>query len=256
MFEKIEWHPDRALLNSLVFRLEHFKNDNWEKGKQCFLFYKIKQLVDQYEQAFRRRPGWHPGHILELGMWDRGGLAFWNEILQPEILIGLDITERENSEYFKQYVTSRHLSDRIKTYWNTNQTDRKALCRILEEDFDGYLDLVIDDCSHLYNPTKASFECLFPMMPDGGVYIIEDWAWAHWKEYQAPDHPWASEKPLTLLIDELIEAVGTSNELIRSVEVYQGFAIIERGQLPVSELTDFRLEDHIIRRHLKNSDQK
>ena len=37
------------------------------------------------------------------------------------------------------------------------------------------LDLVIDDASHLYGPTMASFEVLFPRLRPGGLYVIEDW---------------------------------------------------------------------------------
>jgi hypothetical protein len=48
------------------------------------------------------------------------------------------------------------------------------------EQFDGGpLDLVVDDCSHLYEPTRASFNELFPRLRPGGAYVIEDWVWAH-----------------------------------------------------------------------------
>jgi hypothetical protein len=47
-------------------------------------------------------------------------------------------------------------------------------------EFSAPLDLVIDDASHIYGPTKASFQALFPLLRPGGLYLIEDWAWAHW----------------------------------------------------------------------------
>ena len=38
---------------------------------------------------------------------------------------------------------------------------------------------MIDDASHLYEPSLASFETLFPLLRPGGTYIIEDWKWEH-----------------------------------------------------------------------------
>jgi hypothetical protein len=37
------------------------------------------------------------------------------------------------------------------------------------------LDLVIDDASHLYGPSLATFETLFPALREGGLYVLEDW---------------------------------------------------------------------------------
>ena len=42
------------LLGDLVFRLQHTRNDDWELGDQCFVFYKVKPLVDQYERFWMK----------------------------------------------------------------------------------------------------------------------------------------------------------------------------------------------------------
>ena len=50
------------------------------------------------------------------------------------------------------------------------------LAEIVDEAFgDEPLDLVVDDCSHRYKPSRASFNELFPRLRPGGVYVIEDW---------------------------------------------------------------------------------
>ena len=108
--------------------------------------------------------------------------------------------------------------------------------------------MVIDDASHLYEPTRASFEALFPLCVPGGLYIIEDWAWDHWADFASPDHPWAKEERLTRLVIELIEAAGTSTQLISSITVYQGFVAVERGQLQLESAAGFDLADQIVRR--------
>jgi hypothetical protein len=70
-------------------------------------------------------------------------------------------------------VKSRNFDGRIKTYWKTDQADKTRLRTIVETEFDGPLDLLIDDASHLYRQTRASFEALFPLLVPGGLSIIE-----------------------------------------------------------------------------------
>ena len=248
-FEKLIWQEDRLLLDDLVFHLEHYRNDDWELGEDCFVFYKIKHLVDQYARFWSLRGDFRAHNIVELGVWDGGSIAFWFELFQPQKLVGIDILEKKNSRHFEHYITSRGLQERIKIYWGTDQADSGKLRKISAEEFSGPLDLVIDDASHNYELTKASFETLFPRLRPGGLYIIEDWAWGHWEEFQAPDHPWANDTPLTRLVFDLIEATGSSGgiPLIADVTVFQGFAVVERGEMDSAEPTEFELENYISR---------
>ncbi|MFZ3071171.1 MAG: class I SAM-dependent methyltransferase [Anaerolineaceae bacterium] len=156
--------------------------------------------------------------------------------------------DREDSEYFKRYVETRNLTDRIQTYWRVDQGDAQQLKQIVRTEFGDSLDLVVDDASHQYELTKSSFSTLFPMLRPGGLYIIEDWAWAHWPGWQASDHPWAHNVELTRLIFDIVEAIGTSPEMIHSLLVFQGFAVIERGPAVVDPGTVICLEDQILRR--------
>lgn len=248
LFDRLQWLPDRMLLDDLVFRLQHYKNDQWDGGEH-FNFYKIEKLVDQYAAMLKRRPDLHPAHIFELGIWDGGSTAFWFEVFHPAKYVAVDLLDRKDSPYFDRYVASRGLEERVRTYWNTNQAQQDRLLAIVNQDLGASLDLVIDDASHLYWPTLRSFEVLFPCLSPGGLYIIEDWAWGHWPEFFDPKHPFAEDEPLTRIITELIEATGTSTAVISSVTVYEGFAVVERG--PVSPETlgaPFTLESHIKRR--------
>ena len=101
MFEQIDWKEDRALLGNLVFRLEHYALTAGSFWRTLFRFYKIKRLIDQYEQAFAKRPGWRPRHVLEIGMWDGGSLCLSFNLLHPEKMAGLDLKDRTDSEYFR-----------------------------------------------------------------------------------------------------------------------------------------------------------
>src|SRR5215212_120694 len=244
MFEHLTWLDDRVLLGDLVFRIEHARNDRWELGDRCFRFYKTRPLVEQYERFWSNRT-FRPRHMLEIGIWDGGSTAFWWEHLRPEKIIAIDLMDRADSAYFREYVERNELEGRVEPRWRTNQADRAQLRRIVEHDFGGVIDLVIDDGSHRYAPTKASFETIFPLMPAGGLYIVEDWAWEHDSGLQDPSFILGSDQGLSRLVREVIEAAGSSKTLIRSVTVFEGFAVIERGE---DQLVDFRLEDHITRR--------
>jgi SAM-dependent methyltransferase len=248
IFDRVIWRDDRMLLDNLVFRLQHTRNDAWELGDDCFVFYKVKPLVDQYARFLATRPEFQPRNVFELGLWDGGSVAFWFECFQPHKHVGIDFSARGDSAYFRRYVESRGLAGRIATHWSVDQADGERLRAIARQEFDGPLDLVIDDASHLYGPTRASFEALFPLLRPGGLYLIEDWAWAHWKEFQAPSHPWSGETPLTRLIFELVAAAGSSTELIASMAVFQGFVAIERGGAELDARGGFRLARWIANR--------
>jgi hypothetical protein len=243
MFDKLVWQEDRMLLDELVFRLEQVKNTNWELGKDCFIFYKNKGLIDLYQKYWSKNTNFKVNNLFELGLWDGGSVAFWFEILQPQKHVGIDLQQRGDSKYFKKYINARQINDRIKTYWSTNQADSAKLREIVNREFGSEsLDLVIDDASHLYEPTKVSFETLFPLLCPGGLYIIEDWAWWHWKRL---DPIFSGQTPLSKLIFELLEVAGSSTNIIENIVIYRGFTVIERGKDKKITSGDFKLDNHI-----------
>jgi hypothetical protein len=246
VFEHLTWLPDRVLLGDLVFRLEHAQSTSWELGDDCFRFYKNREIVDQYAR-FWGTTRFRPRRMLEIGIWDGGSAAFWFEHLRPERLVAIDLQDREDNAYFRRYVDARGLHEQVRTRWRTNQADRTRLRSIVADDLGSAVDLVIDDGSHLSAPTRATFETVFPLLPAGGLYIIEDWAWEHWPEFQDPGHFWAGEESLAPLVGDLVAATGSSKTLIRSVSVFEGFTVVERGDAVIDTNT-FRLADHIRRR--------
>jgi hypothetical protein len=252
-FGDMVWRQDRMLMDDLVFRIQHNISDEWELGDECFVFYKIKPLVDQYARFFESIPGFRVKNMLELGLWDGGSTAFWFELLKPDKYVGVDRSEREDSAYFRAYTASKGIANRVKTYWGTDQSDAGKLRSIATTEFGGNLNLVIDDASHQYDATKRSFEIIFPHLESGGLYIIEDWAWSHWPEFQGKSHPWADNLPLTNLVFELIEASGSwssgpAPKLIESVSVFQGFVAVERGGLRIADTNGFQLQQYISRK--------
>ena len=247
MFEGLVWKDDRVILGNLVFRLEHQKSDSWDLGDECFDFFKDRKLIDGYAEFFARYPEFKPRRIIELGIWDGGSLALWFETLRPEKIVGIDLRRKQDSAYFQAYVSTNNLKERLRTYWGVNQKDAAKLRTIITDEFDGELDMVIDDASHLYGPTKKSFEIIFPSLRKGGMYIIEDWAWEFWPEYQKRNHQWIMHGTPEKLVAELIQVLGGYSRLIRNIMIYPGFVVVEKGETSTPS-EDFKLERHISRR--------
>jgi hypothetical protein len=249
-FDRLQWLTDRMVTSDLTFRLQHARDDKtWEGGEDCFVFYKTKSLVDQYQRFFSFRPEFKAKNLFELGMWDGGSVAFWFEFLKPSKHVGIDYTVRENSRYFERYLESRKLRSNISTHWGVDQRDAARLLEIYKREFTGPLDLVFDDASHIYGPTKTSFETLFPLLRTGGLYIIEDWAWGHWPALNGPSGPFGTSIPPTRLIHELTSAIGTSTKYIANLTIFEGFVVVERG--PGAHEGAFVLDANIVKERVE-----
>jgi hypothetical protein len=110
-----------------------------------------------------------------------------------------------------------------------DQADREALQEIIAREFDGPVDLVIDDASHIYEPTRASFETLFPRLGRGGLYIIEDWQWSYQPE---PPAGFENAEPVSRLVHEVLDAVGRGGGPVQSIIATHPFVAIRKGLTP------------------------
>jgi hypothetical protein len=248
-FENLEWLDDRMLCEGWVYELvQHTSQPRNEPGRNCFRFYKSKGLIDQYDTFLRQRPEFAPQRIMELGIWDGGSVALWFDVFQPRKHVAIDLTDRGDSDHFQRFVEARVAGARLRTFWEFDQSDEDRLRAVMRDEFDGPLDLVIDDASHIYRPTLASFEALFPFVAPGGLYVIEDWGWEHWEEFQRDGHVWAAEESLTRLVHECVECVAAPASPITGVTVVGGFVAIERSGVCLPTDRSFRLREHITRR--------
>ena len=258
MFERISWHEDRLLLDDLVFYLDQERSTPADSTPDGFFLHKPRRLLDQYVALWRQRPGTTHANMLELGIFDGGSVAFWFELLKPDKYVALDNTRRDDVVRLDEFIASRGLGDRIKTFYDTDQSDCEALRRIVDTEFDGPLDLIIDDASHWYTQTRASFETLFPLLRPGGLFIIEDWSWACWPNLPPGFARAGTELPR--LIHQIVDVAGSMERflvgdpgnpgrmnlqpLIASVTTYPDLVVVERGDAPVGDVSDFDLDKY------------
>ena len=112
--------------------------------------------------------------VFELGVWQGGSAAPWALTMPLTRYVGIDC--RSVDLPFPESLRRHPRWGAVRLHGNVPQADRESLRRIVDEDFDGPLDVVVDDASHMYAHSLASFETLFPRLRPGGMYLIEDWA--------------------------------------------------------------------------------
>ena len=188
-----------------------------------FLMMKAKNFLGHYTSLVPEECR----KILELGVYQGGSFVFLDQLLKPDRISALELSTAPIPALDK-YISDNE--DRARLYYGTSQDNVEQLRKIVSRDFDGQLDLVVDDASHFYEQTKTSFKTLFPLVRPGGMYIIEDWSWAFQDDFQDPANGWyAVPSPANLIID-LMEDM-TRSGLILDVQVTRELLKIRRSNV-------------------------
>ena len=88
-------------------------------------------------------------------------MALTAELARPECLIGIDLRP-SGSPALDEFISSHGLHDELHPHYGVDQADTGQLQTILAKDLgDDPLDLVVDDASHLFEPTRRTFNYLF-----------------------------------------------------------------------------------------------
>jgi cephalosporin hydroxylase len=179
-------------------------------------------------------------NLLELGIWQGGSPLFYGLATDVGKVVALDIKNRPPA--LDEIIQRHRIADKVKLHFGVSQDDRAAVTAIIDNEFgDEPLDVVIDDASHQYGFSRKSFEIVFPRLREGGLYIIEDWQWAHIDDplYQKGE-AFGGEPALTNFIFELMIAYGGHPGLFWNIVVRDWFIAVQKGA-PVAP--DFRLDD-------------
>lgn len=189
-------------------------------------------------------------NIIDVGVYKGGSVVFLNELFHPAKLVAI---ERNTADIpaLNRYCNDPARAARPSVFLGVDQADPIALAGICRQEFgDLPVDLVIDDASHFLDETRATFRALFPRLRPGGMYIIEDWAWAHW-----PEDYWQKERggdyfrgklPLSNLLVELMLLCAGAPELVSKVTFNSVVIYVERG--PGALEPDFELSKHSFNR--------
>ena len=230
----IHWTSEKSFsIGRTRFRLHGREERPHTSTFDEFLVFKVPWMIRRYGELV---DALQPKRIVELGIHRGGSCVMLQELSDAEKLVAIELREKRVAA-LDEYIAAAGLEERVRPYYGTDQADAPTLKRILAEEFGGApIDFVIDDASHFLEETRISFNAIFPSMRAGGIYVIEDWSWAH-RQIGAPDQApgmYPRKEPLTKLIFELILACGSTRQLIDKLEVNHNSAYIWRGDAPAS----------------------
>lgn len=204
-------------------------------------------VILKYSSLLRQYLDFLGGHqinnLFELGIWQGGSPLFYGIATDAKKVVALDLAP--NNPALHEIIADHGLGDKVKLHFETSQDNHAAVREIIDSEFgDEMLDLVIDDASHLYGPSRTSFEIIFPRLRQGGLYVIEDWQWAHIDDPQYQNGTTFGDQPaLTNFIFELLMAYGSHPDLFWNIVVRDWFVALQKGSKPIPP--DFKLEDVI-----------
>lgn len=129
-------------------------------------------LYERYFEPYRQRKG-APLRFLEIGVSKGGSMQIWRRYFGDDaIIFGIDIDE-ECRKLDKVSGGEVRIG---------SQADEAFLKEVVLEM--GGVDIVLDDGSHMMSHINKSFEVLFPLLADGGLYVAEDLQCAYWPHFE------------------------------------------------------------------------
>lgn len=155
----------RLLSHDLTALAKLYRTDKW--GSHWY----TPHYQHHFQKLRRKRL-----KLLEIGVggYDNpksGGesLRMWKRYFPYSDIYSLDIHDKSALE-----------EARIKIYQGS-QNDPAALRDVVRDM--GRADIIIDDGSHINEHVITSFETLFPLLEDGGIYVIEDTQTSYWPAF-------------------------------------------------------------------------
>ena len=243
--ESLAWQDDVITVEGVRFRVYEEFGAAPSLDAADFWLFKGRPLLEDYLAVFRRRPDLDVRNLFELGIWESGSVAFWALLLQPERHVAIDLAPPREPAEFRRFLRRHNLTGRVSSHWLLNQADDARLSALVEREFSGPLDLVIDDASHCLGPTSASLVTLLPRLREGSIYIVEDWGWSLSPEVSAA-FP-AEEPGLLPLLNRLLPLLHLQPGLLRNIDVLPTLFVLERGPMPAAEARELlvsMLEPH------------
>lgn len=174
LFRGIKWRiiqrwnraHERALVlrhsRDLVWLGKHYKTDKW--GEHWYL-----QHYEHHFAPLRRKRL----NLLEIGVGGYGNaneggysLRMWKAYFPHANIFGIDIYDKKRFE-----------EKRIKIFQGS-QIDEHFVRKTVEEI--GGVDIVIDDGSHINEHVIRTFQILFPLLRNPGIYVVEDTQTSYW----------------------------------------------------------------------------
>jgi Methyltransferase domain len=191
--------------------------------------YKMDHYLDIYD---RQLGGWQGRDVsfLEIGIYKGGSLRMWRDFFAP----GARLT-------FADVDPSCKALELPGTQISIGDQADPAFLASLSRDR-GPFDLIVDDGGHQMHQQITSFQCLWPHLTPGGLYIVEDTHTSYWPGFggghRAPAsfiefakdlidkmHSWYTEDDAGFPLHPLAREIG-------SIQFHDSLVIVEKTHKP------------------------
>lgn len=220
-WRRLSGHPDQPR-PSLTELAQRTGTDKW--GLHYYTPHYERHLSHLRDESFV---------LLEIGVGGYarsgqggGSLKMWKRYFHHAQIVGLDIED-------KSFLDRPRM-----TTVQGDQTQATVLSSVIERFGDPLV--VIDDGSHRPADIIETFGVLFPLLPDGAVYAIEDTQTSYWPEFggsedrESPDTTMAFVKRLVdgLNHEEFLDTDYEASYIdthVRAVHCYHNLVVVEKG---------------------------
>jgi len=224
----INWKSETDfLLKGVKFKCVLSNFEKYATTVDEIIIVKDRPAIEIYQALFERTP---PKQVLEFGTYQGGSPALLTLLFDLQKYVGIDLGPRVPG--FEDFLSKHPLGRKINMYNNTSQDDGDTIRSIIHKEFSNNpIDLIIDDASHQYDFSRRTFEIAFPHLRPGGIYILEDWGWAHWPGYQG----WEDAPALSNLVFQLTILNAAHSDIIQEMKIFPVFLMIKKSDLPGSK---------------------
>lgn len=144
---------------------------NAHTGRETLKWSHYPRIYHQVVSSFLQLSPSEPIRLLEIGVRDGGSLEVWRKYFGANAVIaGIDKDPKSLE------------SDPPEQVFLGDQTDQEVLRRAIAF-LGGPPHVVIDDGSHHRRHQWRTFDFLFPRLPDGGLYFMEDTHTSYWLSF-------------------------------------------------------------------------
>jgi hypothetical protein len=193
------------------------------KGRLIQKWLHYLDIYDRHFSAYRSTPV----KMLEIGVSQGGSLELWRKYLGKDAtLFGIDIDPECASR-----VTA---PSQVRI---GSQDDPMFLRAVIDEM--GPPDIILDDGSHIGRHQRTSFNTLFPLLREGGLYLIEDLHTAY--SFVRWEGGYRRKSTGIELVKDMIDDMHgwyhrrkmrtASRNQIGAIHIYDSVAVIEKRQV-------------------------
>lgn len=221
----IHWKsPSEFSLQDVNFRFVLTDFDKFNTSAQEIILLKDKPALDLYQSVLEQDP---PARVLEFGTYQGGSPVYLSLMFNLRKYVGIDICNPVQG--LQDFLVGHPVGRNINIHYQTSQDDSQAIRSIIDQEFgNDPIDLIVDDASHQYELSRRTFEITYPLLRPGGLYVIEDWGWAHWQGF----NEWQDAPALSNLVFQLSALCAAHMEIIQEIRIFPVFMFIKKPETP------------------------